>query len=147
MTFLGLGGDYRILEFASYLPTATLCPYGSNGSGATPTLTRPHVYVRDTSALRSGRPRSRTTKSGPLIWLRLRLWIGDLSVANRLLPLCLSATSDSFRFLPHSDLRWLFEVLPTLHFAEHTFSLEALFQDAKGLLNVVVSDLNLQRIS
>ena len=106
-----------------------------------------NVYVRDTSALGSGRSESGATKSHPLFWLCLRLWVGDLSVANRLLPLCLSAASDSFGFLPHSDLRWLFEVLPTLHFAENTFSLEALFQDAKGLLNVVVSDLNLQRIS
>jgi hypothetical protein len=51
------------------------------------------------------------------------------------------------RLLAHSLFRRLFEGAPCLHFAEEAFPLHLLFQNAKGLIDIVVPYENLQDIS
>jgi hypothetical protein len=46
--------------------------------------------------------------------------------------------------LPRRSLRWLLVKPAPLHFPKHTFTLHFLLQDAKSLIDIVVSDEHLQ---
>ncbi|OJV02571.1 MAG: hypothetical protein BGO06_07670 [Shinella sp. 65-6] len=65
----------------------------------------------------------------------------------RFLACQLAGTPHGFRLLAHSLFRRLFKGAPCLHFAEKAFPLHLLFQNAKGLIDIVVPYENLQDIS
>lgn len=52
----------------------------------------------------------------------------------------LAGAPDGFSLFPRLALGGLLEMVATLHFTEETFTLHLLLQRAKGLLDIVVAD-------
>ncbi|MBB4303517.1 hypothetical protein GGD81_002560 [Rhodobium orientis] len=69
---------------------------------------------------------------------------GDEAFALRELARCLAAAPDRLGLFARTLLGRLFIGATGLHFAEKALTLHLLFQDAKGLVDVVVSDEDLQ---
>src|SRR6056297_349782 len=63
--------------------------------------------------------------------------------ALRLLPRELPGPADRLGLLTRALFGRLLEMLPKLHFAEHAFALELLFQRAERLVDIVVADTDL----
>ncbi|NRP70704.1 hypothetical protein ILFOPFJJ_01585 [Ensifer psoraleae] len=59
----------------------------------------------------------------------------------------LPVTAHGFRLFAHALFGRLFVGAARLHFAENAFALHLLLQNAKGLLDVIIPDENLQSIS
>ncbi|TDQ35036.1 hypothetical protein DEV91_102236 [Phyllobacterium brassicacearum] len=59
----------------------------------------------------------------------------------------LAGTAHGLSFFTYTALGWLFKCLARLHFAEESLPLHLLLQDPQGLLNIVVTDENLQSFS
>ena len=121
---------------------------------------RLHHFVRgratvDTEAARSEPRQSKNHRTGlrnrrrsALGWVNSLLqWGGDRPVTYRLLagelarpPYCLALLSVRF-------IRWLFIKPTPLHFPENAFALHFLFEDSKSLLDIVISDKDLQLLN
>jgi len=78
---------------------------------------------------------------------RRALWRGDQAFADSLFTRVLAGTANGFAFLAHALFRGLLEILPKLHLTENAFALKSLLENAEGLFDIVVADLNLQKIS
>src|SRR5262249_27660771 len=64
----------------------------------------------------------------------------DQTVSNGLLALELALSADGFRFLSRSPVRGFLIEAPAAHLSEYAFALHLLLQDAKRLLDVIVSN-------
>jgi hypothetical protein len=71
---------------------------------------------------------------------RLSYRSGDQSVSNGLLARQLERAPHGFSFLPCRPVRGLLIEAPAAHLPEHTFALHLPLQDAKRLLDVIVSN-------
>ena len=69
------------------------------------------------------------------------------SLHGCLLACGLARTANRFRLLTRLSLGRLLVCFPGLHLTEDAFALHLLLQSSKGLINVVVPDENLQRMS
>ncbi|KQN77151.1 hypothetical protein ASE94_16685 [Devosia sp. Leaf64] len=71
----------------------------------------------------------------------------DQTFADSLLASILAGAANGLTLFTDALFRGLLKILPELHFAEDAFALKALLEDTKGLFDVVVAYLNLQKIS
>src|SRR5215475_11841050 len=71
---------------------------------------------------------------------RLPYWSGDQSVPDSLPARQLARSPHSLRLLSRHLVRWLLIEATAAHLPEHTFALHLLLQDAKRLLDVVVTN-------
>ena len=74
----------------------------------------------------------------------LLLWVGNETFTLRLLARELARPPNGFRPFAHRSLGWLLEEPALLHLPKDAFALHLLFQDAEGLIDVVVADEDLQ---
>lgn len=70
--------------------------------------------------------------------------LGDQTFALRLLARGLAGSADGLACLPSSLFGWLFIGPAALHLAKKAFALELLLQHPEGLIDIVVSNSNLQ---
>lgn len=59
----------------------------------------------------------------------------------------LAGAADSFSLFTGAFFGRLFEGPAGLHFTEYAFALQLLFQDAEGLIDIVIADEDLQVVS
>jgi hypothetical protein len=74
-------------------------------------------------------------------------WSGDEPVTHSLLASKLSCASYRFGLSTRRFLRWLFVEPSSLHFPEHALALHLLFQDPKGLIDIVIAHKDLQSLT
>jgi hypothetical protein len=71
----------------------------------------------------------------------------DEPIPYRLLAGKLTRATRRLGSLPRCSLRWLLVKPAPFHFPKHTFALHFLLQDAKSLIDIVVSDEHLQKLT
>jgi len=84
-------------------------------------------------------------QTGPGGPLRLLLRRGQQTLTLHLLADSLAGTPDRFGLFAGLALGRLLVSLPLPHLTKHTLALHFLFQNAQGLLNVVIADKYLQK--
>src|SRR5437762_7705280 len=102
-----------------------------------------------TTAAKSARPCAWPAGAGPCTrsaWHRLRL-AGEQALALHLLARKLACPADRLRAFTRLFLGGFFIVAAKLHFAENALALHLLLERLEGLIDIVVADENLQKIS
>ncbi len=126
-------------------------PRGANASPATSTLPQnsgaPGRPDARTSALERSVARGGPGRLGPVGIAVGALGRRDQTLADSLLARGLAGAPDGLAPFPARGLGGLLVVFPELHLTEHAFTLKALFQNSKGLVDVVIAYLNLQKLS
>lgn len=95
------------------------------------------------TSLRSVAPILAVRRSAPGV-CRFGARLGQKAFALRLLARCLARPANGFALLAGSFLGRLLVSPPALHFPEQALALELLLQRPEGLVDIVVSDENLQ---
>src|SRR5437763_10683672 len=118
-----------------------------------PTLLRSARAAAETSTAattaEAARPRARTARAGPSTGAAHHgLWLaGKQAFALHLLAREFARATDRFRPFTRLFLGGLFIMAAKLHFAENALALHLLLERLESLVDVVVSDENLQKIS
>lgn len=70
--------------------------------------------------------------------------LGDQTFAHRVLACQLARATDGFALFTDALFRRLFERTASLHFTKDAFTLQLALQNTESLIDIVVSDQNLQ---
>ena len=74
-------------------------------------------------------------------------WILEKTFALRFFARQLAGTANGLGLFAGTLLRRFLEMLPKLHFTEHAFALQLLFQGTKRLIDIVVANTDLHVVS